>query len=97
MNLALELASVLNRYSQENASDTPDYILAAYLLDCLEAYNRAVNRVKDRNSEPKPVAVPGCYGQADTLMARIDTGWSHSGKADPYDLGCGHMVKCGCK
>jgi len=37
-----QLRSLLNQFSQENNSDTPDYILANYLQDCLNAYNRAV-------------------------------------------------------
>lgn len=37
-----ELTKLLNRYSRENASETPDYILADYMLGCLEAFERAV-------------------------------------------------------
>jgi hypothetical protein len=37
-----ELQSLINKHSQENGSDTPDFILAAYLIDCLKAYNIAV-------------------------------------------------------
>lgn len=37
-----DLAGVLNRYSQENRSNTPDFILAQYLLDCLTAYSNTV-------------------------------------------------------
>jgi hypothetical protein len=36
-----ELAAVLNKYSAENMSNTPDFILAQYLLDCLAAFNHA--------------------------------------------------------
>lgn len=36
-----EIAAVLNKYSAENMSNTPDFILAQYLLDCLAAFNRA--------------------------------------------------------
>ena len=39
-----ELASVLNKYSMENTSDTPDFILAAYLLDCLQSFAKATKR-----------------------------------------------------
>jgi hypothetical protein len=39
-----ELESLINRYSQENASNTPDFILAQYMLGCLEAFNAAVKR-----------------------------------------------------
>ena len=31
-----ELANLINRYSLENDSDTPDFMLAAYLRSCLE-------------------------------------------------------------
>lgn len=37
-----ELESILNRYSKENESSTPDFILAKYLQDCLENYNRTL-------------------------------------------------------
>lgn len=40
-NFEKELTSLLNRYSKENDSDTPDFILAEYLNDCLDAWNRA--------------------------------------------------------
>lgn len=38
----LELTALLNKYSKENGSDTPDYILASYLADCLNAFDSAV-------------------------------------------------------
>jgi hypothetical protein len=37
-----ELESLLNRNSMENDSGTPDFILAAYLQDCLTAFNKTV-------------------------------------------------------
>jgi len=37
-----EISRVINRCSMEQDSGTPDFILAAYLSDCLEAFNRAV-------------------------------------------------------
>lgn len=42
--LVHDLTAVLNRTSQEHASNTPDFILATYLLACLEAFNHAVTR-----------------------------------------------------
>jgi hypothetical protein len=39
-----ELEHLINRHSQESGSDTPDFILANYLSDCLEAWNRATRR-----------------------------------------------------
>lgn len=38
-----ELTAVVNKHSKENGSDTPDFILAAYLGECLAAYDRGVN------------------------------------------------------
>ena len=36
-----ELGELINRYSEENGSNTPDYILASYLVSCLENFNKA--------------------------------------------------------
>jgi hypothetical protein len=37
-----DLTALLNRYSVENDSNTPDFILAEYLLKCLETWNATV-------------------------------------------------------
>ena len=37
-----ELSSLINKHSAEQKSDTPDFVLAAYLNDCLTAYNKTV-------------------------------------------------------
>lgn len=37
------IASVLNQHSQENESNTPDFLLAEYMLDALRAFERVVN------------------------------------------------------
>lgn len=44
MTLKEEIQAAINRASRENESDTPDYILAEYLMDCLAAYEKAANR-----------------------------------------------------
>ena len=52
-----ELAAMLNSYSAENRSDTPDYILAEYMLDCLAAWNVACRKRENwygRGLEMKP-------------------------------------------
>lgn len=38
------LEELINEYSKENGSNTPDFILADYLIDCLDAFDNAVNR-----------------------------------------------------
>ncbi len=44
MDFEKELEALINKYSQENASNTPDFILAKYLSACLDAYNAAVQQ-----------------------------------------------------
>ena len=39
-----DLQAVLNKHSQENGSDTPDFMLAEYLIDCLRALDRTIGR-----------------------------------------------------
>lgn len=49
------IRTVINRYSAENGSDTPDFILAQYMLACLEAFNAATKereRWYGRGPEP---------------------------------------------
>ena len=41
-NFQIELTQLLNRHSKENESNTPDFILAKYLLDCLGSFNNAI-------------------------------------------------------
>ncbi len=38
-----ELISLINRHSKENGSNTPDYILAEYLIECLHMFDRITN------------------------------------------------------
>jgi hypothetical protein len=38
------IESAINSTSAENGSNTPDFILAEYLTDCLAAYDKAVKR-----------------------------------------------------
>ncbi len=44
MELQKELERLLNYYSRENMSNTPDFILAEYMIDCLRAFENAVVR-----------------------------------------------------
>lgn len=38
-----ELTSLLNRYCKENKSNTPDFILSSYMINCLRTFNHAIN------------------------------------------------------
>jgi hypothetical protein len=46
MRFRNELQYVLNTYSKENESNTPDFLLADFVIDCLKAFNKAVNSRK---------------------------------------------------
>ena len=37
-----ELKSLLNKYSKENDSNTPDFLLAFFLEGCLDTYNKTL-------------------------------------------------------
>lgn len=60
--LERELAAVLNRHSEENASNTPDFIftpdfiLAQFLLACLAAWNVGVQQRETwYGRDPRPM------------------------------------------
>lgn len=60
-----ELERAINRHSRENGSDTPDFILAAFLHGCLVAFDETVRarerwygrHLSDPNTPP-PTAPP---------------------------------------
>ena len=39
-----DIEKLLNEHNRENGSNTPDFILADYLTDCLRAFDKAVNK-----------------------------------------------------
>lgn len=39
--LRKDIEQAINKHSIENGSDTPDFILAEYLTDCLRAFDKA--------------------------------------------------------
>ena len=43
MSLINEIKDVLNKHNTESCSNTPDFILAEYLITCLGAFDKAVN------------------------------------------------------
>lgn len=60
-----DLAALLTSHSVEGGSNTPDYILAQYLQDCLSAFDKAVNhreawhgRPFDNGDAPPPPREP---------------------------------------
>ena len=48
-----ELERIINANSIENGSNTPDWILARYLIQCLWAYEYAVNERDSKTIQEK--------------------------------------------
>lgn len=42
MSFERELSALINRYNKESKSNTPDFVLAEYLKNCLLAFEKAV-------------------------------------------------------
>jgi hypothetical protein len=42
VSLRDDIQSVINQHSRENASNTPDYLLAGFLIACLQAFELGV-------------------------------------------------------
>lgn len=45
-----ELSVLINKHSKETGNDTPDFILADYLADCLDAFDKLHTRKKIYNN-----------------------------------------------
>jgi hypothetical protein len=62
--LEQEITSLLNRHSAENASNTPDFILARFLLGCLAAWNMGVQQRENwYGRDPRPSALRRDLGE----------------------------------
>lgn len=53
MNFRRDLERLINKHSKENGSGTPDFILADFLINCLNAFDITVNRRREWYSSPK--------------------------------------------
>lgn len=56
-----ELTTLLNKYSVDNDTNTPDFILSRYLLDCLFGFGIALN-LREEHSNGKKNKVSAEYG-----------------------------------
>jgi len=73
--LRKDIEHAINCNSAENGSDTPDFILAEYLTNCLAAYDKAVTaREKWYGREPVPVDAPSVLSNDLALVERFGVG-----------------------
>jgi hypothetical protein len=59
-----DLTALINKYSLENGSNTPDFLLADYLVDCLAVFNVTMAR-RERWYGRAPVTVAPPLGPGD--------------------------------
>lgn len=52
-----KIEQAINSVSAENGSNTPDFILSAYLIDCLTAFDKAVNAREKWYGRPEAARV----------------------------------------
>jgi hypothetical protein len=71
-----KLTDLLNEHSAENGSNTPDWILRDFLLDCLSALDRAI---KARDSFYGRELEPGCISEDDGLEIMVEVSGSRYG------------------
>lgn len=55
--LSDDLARLLNKHSRENESNTPDFILAEYMLAALEAFEKASRAREDWYDHPLSIGM----------------------------------------
>lgn len=54
----------INRFSAENGSDTPDFLLADYLMDCLRSWDRITRSREQWHGRGRPDELPGAAAAA---------------------------------
>lgn len=47
-----DLARVLNQHGEELQSDTPDFVLASYLVSCLDSFHQGIRKRDDYWNTP---------------------------------------------
>jgi len=56
LDLERDLMSLLNRYSQDKVSNTPDFILAGYIIRCLAAWQASVFALREYQAKASAAA-----------------------------------------
>jgi len=66
-----KLGQLLNMHSRESVSDTPDFLLAEYLTDCLAAFDKAT-RERERWYGRYVQGQPGSPGEGPHPRRQVD-------------------------
>lgn len=65
-----KLEELIKNVNEEKESDTPDFILSEYLIDCLEAFNKAVNSRSTWYRTPSVTAADGTSRRTASVSIR---------------------------
>lgn len=65
-----DIASAINRHSAENGSDTPDFILAEFLMRCLDAFDGALSERETWYGRPLRRDRPATSGTGDAPVVK---------------------------
>ena len=84
-DLEQALTSALNRFSAENASNTPDWVLAQFLLGCLAAWNQGVGQRETWYGRDGPPCAKGGPSPASLKLQQIDALTRSAGRNDTLD------------
>ena len=90
MTFEKELEELINKHSIENESDTPDFILAQYLIGCLDNFKSTINarEIWDKS----PAIVPRSSAEDDSELADVDEQSREDGvKKCPKCDGAGYL------
>ena len=93
MTFEKELEEVINRHSQENGSNTPDFILAQYLASCLAAWNAGVQQRETwygRDARPS-----GGNGPSPQAAPKPEPKCEECGVSAGYYAESGACIHCG--
>jgi len=79
VTLSKEVERIINRFSGENGSNTPDFILAQFLVNALAAFDAATNRRTEWYQPPDPrpspdspgLSVPGLYEAGSAITTEL--------------------------
>jgi len=85
-DLRNKIENAVNSVSAEQGSNTPDFILAQYLVDCLDAFDRAANARENWYSADRNP--PETEQPRDAVSASIPNGGSCGGNLTWAPPGC---------
>jgi hypothetical protein len=62
------LQKLINEHSMENGSDTPDFILAEYLTDCLAAFDKIIRERRRWYGGSKEPVTPATVEELNAIL-----------------------------